>query len=354
SLPRVRPKRFAGALLLPLVFAVGACFVPLRELVADASLRSTAGQQATSELQQMLQALEEADVLDEREQESLREAIEKLREETEQSPLTHEKWETVDSLAQRMQMKLDASSVEMSQAAHATALLAKAAAGDGQSLSAERVAALEQDVLETLQKMMKSGNLPGGSASLNDELKRLMKNGDLRLPQDAEAREKLLNELQDFLEQESAKLSELREQCQGSCSKCGSKTCDGSECKEGECKECGAECQGGLCSTCSGNRPGRGGITRGRGDAELTWGDESDLAGTKFKETVLPPGMQDMPKDDVLSVTQSAPEVDPAMSAPRAAARSVDPAAGRETWNRTLRPRHRDAVRQYFDAATRE
>lgn len=95
-------------------------------------------------------------------------------------------------------------------------------------------------------------------------------------------------------------------------------------------------------------------MTRGRGDAEMTWGDESDDVGVKFKESVLPPGIQDDPKDDVLRVTQSAPEVDPATAISRGAARSTDPAAGRETWNRKLRPRHRDVVRKFFDSGNRD
>ncbi len=353
SLPRIRPQRVVGPLALPLVFAVGACFVPLREIVANTTVKSTAGQQATGQLNDLLEMLEEANVLEEQEQQTLREAIEKLAEETERSPLTHEKWETVDAMEQRMRMQLEDASVDMAQAAGAAAILAKAAAGDGMKLSAERLAELEQDVLETLQKMSKNGSLSAGSSALSSDLQRLIKNGKLRLPPDGEAREQLFSELQDFLDQESEKLSELRKQCKGSCSKCGSKSCDG-ECEGGQCASCGKECEGELCSSCSGSRPGRGGVTRGRGDAEMTWGDESDETGVQFKETVLPPGLQDDPKDEVLGITRSAPEVDPATGVSRAAARSIDPTAGREAWSRKLRPRHRGVVRKFFDTAANE
>ncbi|MGD9856102.1 MAG: hypothetical protein AB7U20_14250 [Planctomycetaceae bacterium] len=339
SLPRIRPRRFAGSLALPAGFAVAACFVPLRETAATPVVKNTAGQQATSELQALLEALEEADVLAKQDEESLQEAIDKLHEETALSPLTHEKWETVDALEQRMRMQLAEAGAEMGQAAHAAAILAKAAQEDGKGLSAERQAELEQQVLDTLQKLSQSGRLSGGAEAQSGELQRLMKSGELRLPKDGEVREKLLSELQDFLEQESEKLSELRKQCEGS------------EGKEGQCAHCGKECEGGVCATCSGNRPGKGGVTRGRGDAELTWGDEADDAGVKFKETVLPPGLQDAPKEEILDVTYSAPEVDPAAAAARSAARTVEPSAGRETWERTLRPRHREVVRQYFNSA---
>lgn len=92
-------------------------------------------------------------------------------------------------------------------------------------------------------------------------------------------------------------------------------------------------------------------MNRGRGDAPLTWGDESDLENTKFKETVLPPGYLDQPKDEVIGVTKTAPDVDPAESAPRSSRRKVDPASGKETWNRKLRPRHRNVVRKYFNSS---
>ncbi len=353
ALPRIRPRRFASYLVPPLLFAIGACFVPLREGVATSVVRNTAGQQAAEQLQSLLEQLEETAVLEEKERDKLEEAIQKLQEETEEAPLTHEKWETVDALEQTMRMRLEAAHLDTSAAAEATALLAKAAAGDGSELSLERMEQLEQDVLETLQKMSKNGGLGGASSSLQSELQRLIKSGKLSLPPDAAARQELLSELQDFLEQESKKLSELRKQCQGgACQKCGSSECDGGQCSgEGTCSSCGAQCEGGLCATCSGNKPGRGGVSRGRADAELTWGDESDDAGVKFKETVLPPGLVDQPKDETVGVTRSAPEVDPSASAERGAAREVDPTTGRETWNRTLRPRHRSVVRQYFDAA---
>ena len=91
----------------------------------------------------------------------------------------------------------------------------------------------------------------------------------------------------------------------------------------------------------SGNRPGRGGVNRGRGDADMTWGDESDKANTKFKEVVLSKGTLDKPKDEVIGVTANTPDVDVAESAP---------SAGKDTWNRKVRPRHRNAVRKYFDS----
>ncbi|MBQ18592.1 MAG: hypothetical protein CMJ65_15875 [Planctomycetaceae bacterium] len=80
----------------------------------------------------------------------------------------------------------------------------------------------------------------------------------------------------------------------------------------------------------------------------MTFGDESDRQGAKFKDVVLPPGALDDPANEVLKVTGRDPRADPAKSAPRSAARKQGPASGRTSWNRRLRPRHRGVVQKYF------
>lgn len=326
ALPRLRPRRFASYLALPLVFAFGACFVPLREASSDAPLRNTVGRKATQELEELLASLDEEKVLEQEEQRQLNEEIAKLAEETEHTPLTHEKWETVDALRERMRVRLDAAAMTAAQAASAAAML-KGAGLDGNELSLERSEQLQKELAETLQKLGQKGAFAGASKSLQDQLQRLIKDGKLQLPEDAAERERLLDELREHLQKESDKLCELR----GKCSQCdGDKLCLGE--KDG-----------------NGNLPGRGGVSRGRGDADLTWGKESDKEGTKFKEVILPPGFLDQPKDELVGVQKTAPNEDTAANAPRSAQRLLDPAAGNATWNRTVNPRHRGVVRKFFD-----
>ena len=74
----------------------------------------------------------------------------------------------------------------------------------------------------------------------------------------------------------------------------------------------------------------------------------SSSQGVKFKETILPPGYLDLPGNEILSITAATPEVKPAESAPRNAARPNEAASGNEAWNRSVRPRHRSAVKNYF------
>src|SRR5258708_4591028 len=108
AIPRIRPKRFTSFLALALLFAVGACFVPLREGFSAIILRNTVGQQAAQELEALLNSMDKEQVLDDEEKKELQEEIKKIAEETRETPLTHEKWEAVDACRDRMKVRLEA------------------------------------------------------------------------------------------------------------------------------------------------------------------------------------------------------------------------------------------------------
>ena len=360
SLPQYRPVRFARQMAGPFVFMLAACLVPLRDVDAAPTLKNTAGEQATSQLQELLTELEKSDVLEEEEKQELEDEITKLVEETKDTPLTHEKWETVDALQERMRMRVETTAAELVTAQQALASLKNAADGDFSTHSIESMEMLSKDVLETLQKMADKGAFDNMPRELKDQLQRLKKSGTggFQLPKDPAELSEMLDGLSDFLEGESKKLSELRSKCKGGkcqgCAGCeaGCK-CSGPgdvACTCPNCPNSGGQCAGGA--------PGSGGISRGRGDADLTWGDESTLENTKFKESVLPPGMLDRPRDEVVGITIAAPETDVAdsapRSAPRSAARAATAASGDETWKGTVRPRHRSVVKRYFDKQASE
>src|SRR6185369_70970 len=139
----------------------------------------------------------------------------------------------------RMRVRLDAAAMTAAQAASAAAML-KASGLDGNELSLERSEQLQKELAETLQKLGQKGAFSNASKGLQDQLQRLIKDGKLQLPEDAEERERLLDELREHLRKESEKLCELR----GKCSQCeGDKFCLGDK-------------------QCEGNIPGRGGVSR--------------------------------------------------------------------------------------------
>lgn len=346
AIPRLRPVRFVRNLALPLVFALGACLVPLREAATAPVLHHAVAQKAAEELVELVASLDEQAILDTEEEQQLKEEVARLAEETRDTPLTHEKWETVDALKERMKVRLDAAAMTTSEAHDAAALLADAASsealGEPQGLSDEHKERLEKKLHESLQKLAQKGSLPGAPKKLQAELQRLSKNGKQQLPSDAAERKELLDGLRDYLQDESKKLTDLRKKC----TTCQSGECQGDGAPEGDSQQ--AQNNNSRRDGALGNRPGQGGVTRGRGDAPLTWGDESDKQGIKFKETVLPPGFLDQPKEELARIGRTAPDEQAAASAPRSAQRSVDATAGNTTWNRKLNPKHRNVVRKYF------
>lgn len=341
SLPKIRPVRFTKMLAAPLAFAVAACFMPLRVPASPMTPENSVGQQATTELDTLLKSLDEAKVLNEEDKEEIQSELEKLAEETKKNPLTHEKWETLDALQQKLQLRLDQTQQKLEKGVAAVDALMKAAEA-GTELSPEERSQLENSLNEALEQLSKAGQKGGSnqqmSERLSNALKQMQKQGQLKMPKDAAEREQLMKELKEQLKKECQNCSNLQSQC---------RQCQGGKCEGGQCfsnsfsneqKESDSE-QG-----------GRGGVSRGRGDAEMSWGDESDDANSKFKEMVLPPGYLDQQKDELSGMTRRAPEVNPSDSAPRNAARQSDPSAGRETWNRDLRPKHRQVVRDFFDS----
>jgi hypothetical protein len=96
--------------------------------------------------------------------------------------------------------------------------------------------------------------------------------------------------------------------------------------------------------------PGAGGINRGRGDAELTWGRET-VPYDRFKAVALPPGSVRSPDDWApIAVLPGAPKESPVPSVSSAAQQYAN-TPGLSAWRRTLAPRHYAAVKKYFDGS---
>jgi hypothetical protein len=94
---------------------------------------------------------------------------------------------------------------------------------------------------------------------------------------------------------------------------------------------------------------GKGGVDRGRGDAAMTWTDGSNEKDARFKEKVLPPssvaGLND---SQLVGLSASAPTVDTSGVAAHGALNSAASGGG-SAYTQTILPRHRGAVKRYFD-----
>jgi len=121
--------------------------------------------------------------------------------------------------------------------------------------------------------------------------------------------------------------------------------------KEGQASEAAA-----CLIAMAGNMPGSGGVSRGRGDAMLTWTDPSTKENVTFKEEVLRPGRRPDPKQAKLEgVSAAAPEVSSAAAAVTSGALATDHAAHGTTPQNIILPRHKEAVKRFFgDTTTKE
>jgi hypothetical protein len=93
--------------------------------------------------------------------------------------------------------------------------------------------------------------------------------------------------------------------------------------------------------------PGQGGVSRGRGDAEMTWGAEAQGDTDRFEAKALPDAQyRDAEHSAVVGVGASAPTVEPV--AEGAGNADVELSTGRAAWKRRLAPHHREAVKSFF------
>jgi len=100
--------------------------------------------------------------------------------------------------------------------------------------------------------------------------------------------------------------------------------------------------------------PGQGGVSRGRGDAPLTWTDPATRENAAFKEERLAPGSRpDLEQSQLQGVSFSAPETADAAAPVASGALAADGAATGGAAPAVVLPRHREAVKQYFNEGTR-
>ncbi len=91
----------------------------------------------------------------------------------------------------------------------------------------------------------------------------------------------------------------------------------------------------------------RGGIDRGRGDAPMTWKEESSAEGAKFREEALPPSNR--PSDPQLAgISRAAPELSGEQVVAEHGALAGARAGGGSANAQVVLPRHRQAVQNFF------
>lgn len=331
-----------GAFGLAGLFVVVALLLPERLTQASHDGRLEVGQ-LVEELQAEVEALEEESILEENKANELEEQLARLGEQS--SGLDPNRtWEALDHIkeanaelgrqaAEEALAKLTALTQSETLA---TALQTAADAGLGEP-TATRAA-------QDLAAMLKAAKLEEGLIDL-DLPADLLSNLD---GLDRESMEKLLRSIQfnkDRLGQVTGKLAKLKlidAKQLAACKKAGE--CPNSNALAAFLCESGGECDS-FCllaaSYC------RGGVTRGRGDAPMTWTDPSAEAGAKFQEEVLPPSAR-LSDAQLVGVSRAAPDLSGEDVVVEHGALANAPARGGSAHSQTVLPRHQTTVRRFF------
>jgi hypothetical protein len=280
-----------------------------------------------SDLKTAVEELKQQDLLTPEEQKNLQEEIERIRKDAEDR-VDSSSWEAADAVREKMAASLNQKADAMKWAQDALARYAAAAQAGMPPTAAD-----SQELADAIQKLAETGMLNDASA----DLQKLPGGADaiagknVKLPTDPKTLRKLAAALAKQLGDKSLRFAELRQ-----LSKDVGRF-DPSEFGEFNYEE-GPEQDG---------DPGTGGISRGRGDANLTWGDES-LPFDRFKSVALPPGAVRSPDDWApVAVLPGAPKESPERSVSSSGMQFAG-TAGQAAWRRTLSPRHYSAVKRYF------
>lgn len=318
ALPRFRLWRRLVVIAPSLAFLVIALLLPQRTPAAGVS---PIADDVVAGLSAALKELQSHDLVTPEEEKQLQQEIERVRKAA-QERMDASAWEAADAVREKMASNAAAKRDAASWAQEALARFSAAGGAGGNTDAASAKAELSK----ALEALAKSGALAGAPV----DLQKMIASG--KFSGDAAALGKLAASLAQYLGDVQGRLGEL-----GDFGGRGSRFDPAEFAAAGEGEDAAA----------GGDLPGRGGVTRGRADATLTYGQES-LPAERFKAQALPPGYVRSPDDWAPVVNMpGAPIVAPEAGG-RAAARAYAEDAGQAAWRRTLAPRHQSAVKKYF------
>ncbi len=331
KLPKLRPVRFFRLIAWPMVFAVGALLIPLRNPHPAMGFSPAVGKQATRQLDNMVDLLEASRVLAPKESKELKKVIEQLSQESEHTPLTSEKWETIDHVRKKLTEKLASDETTLAAAKTAMQKLLDAKGGRLDELLSGKQVDIGK-VAEVLKTLNDKGALPELPAGLAPQFEQLLKQGQMQLAKDPKLRQQMLGQIQSLLQDRALNLQNVRSQidrvfAQMPNQNSGGSSSDGPPMPTAE-------------------------TTTGQGGAgPAKWGKETEEKQAKFKQVVLPPGFLDKSTNQVAGITpgHASPRiVRPSENLSPDLPTKFDPATGREVRSRELNPRHRAVVKKYF------
>lgn len=336
-----------GILLCCATFLVASFLVPARvmgtfqseRLIVDSEVKKVA---------EKIELLKEEKILPPERAESLEQALERLKQEAVGNDPA-KTWEALDHLE-------DAIAKAGAEAAELASREARKAAGAEElaaalDLAKNQMAPLDlKEAMELLARNVKAAAEENAllSEELTEELLEQLKKGELSPEQLKELAQKLgnckacdlgtLKKLADAKLIDPSMLKKLEGECEGNPKELAELL---AQCRDAKSlKELLAQCQ----------MPGRGGVTRGRGDAAMTWTDGSNTDDVKFKEKVLPPGgFTSLKESQLLGLSTADPTAKEPVSTTSGGALSTDNAGRGSARTQVILPEHKKVIQRYFE-----
>lgn len=326
SLPRLKPWRKLGPVMAAAIFLSITLFVPQRMLTGPRS--TVLANDVVADLKAAAEALKKENLLTPDEQKNLDQEIERIRKDA-LDRMDASTWEAADALREKVASQLNEKHDAMKWAQESLSRYAEAA-----QAGAPPSEAVSDELAKAIEKLAKSGMLSDAPSSIQQLLTggEGGASGKVRLPTDPKKLRDLARELGKFLGEGNKRFAEI-----------GKLGRDPGRFDPSEFPEFSYEEQ-----EDGDGEPGRGGINRGRADADLTWGDES-IPFDKFKSVALPQGFERGPDDWApVAILPGSPKESPETSGPSTGMQFAG-TSGQAAWRRTLSPRHYSAVKKYFD-----
>jgi hypothetical protein len=292
------------------------------------------------DLSAKIDVLEQEEILEEQQADALTDALEDLGDDASGEDPART-WEAIDHLSGRLSEEALAEAEEAlaraAAMARAEALAQALAEALGDEEAAAEIPEAAQELAALLEQMGLAEQMPESAMEAlragemsTEELARLaeaLRNGQVRI---AEMVERLAN----------ARLVEgaLCQRC-AQCAKAGDAELAAFLAQVGQNGECAALVSMLGC---------RGGISRGRGDAAMTWTAGSSEDGAGFRDEGLPTELSGLEDSRLVGVSQGAPEANDGPVATASGALAGTAGGPGSASKHRLLPRHRAAVQRFF------
>ena len=335
--------RFAGAVL----FVCISFLIPQR-FVDIAKAQPLDISEEVNQLTEGIDILEEEEIIEFTQAETLEKKLEQLQADASgEDPV--QTWEALDHIADTLsQESMEAAQDALSETEQLTEAetLAEALRHEG----AEMDTGLLDEAMETLSGLVEEAAKE--NALLAEKLPELKGDISSLTPEQLKAISEALRFAKGDISERLAKLQEVNlidlktlTECEklGQCNSAGL----AAFLAENADKMSVSACVGGWCRSA---HPGRGGITRGRGDAPMTWSDSTTEEGAKFKAEALPlSDIASLEDSKMMGVSMAAPSVEKSGLPSKAGGLNGAKAGGGSSVTQTILPRHKGAVKRYFE-----